>query len=61
MEPVVIFVVLLAALGGLALRLGCDSRPGACSPEQEYAGFGLTWSNAEPEPQERFQLRARTN
>jgi hypothetical protein len=55
METLVIFVVLIAVLGGLAVRLGSDSRPGARSPEQDYAGFGFTWSNSEPEPEEELR------
>lgn len=41
MLTLVIFVIATAALSALAIRFGCDSRPGAWSGEQEYAAHGF--------------------
>jgi hypothetical protein len=49
METIAIFVVLVAALGALAVRFGSDSRSGAYSPEQAYAELGFRWENTLPE------------
>ncbi len=48
METIVIFVLLVAALGGLAVRFGSDTRSGVCSPEQKYAEFAFRWGNTVP-------------
>jgi len=47
MEGIIVFLLAVVALGVLADRLGCDTRPGSCSPEQAYSQLGLTWGDAD--------------